>query len=245
VARLRGHQVSLVEKAGRLGGKLHVSAAAPSKLEIPRFTNYLIHQVEKLGVSIELGCSLDAERLLRRRPEIVILATGSFPALPPLAGVDLPHVVVAEDVLLDRAPVGERVVVVGGGGTGCEVAEFLADRGHRVAILEMVAHIGMNIEAITRRWMYYQFRRAGVQLLTQSRLLRIEPGHVVYADRQGAEQRLDCDHVVIALGYRPNDDLAFCEDEGFPIPSYRIGDCEKPGTILDAVTAGAILAARI
>jgi pyruvate/2-oxoglutarate dehydrogenase complex dihydrolipoamide dehydrogenase (E3) component len=93
--------------------------------------------------------------------------------------------------------------------------------------------------------MYYQFRRAGVSLLTQSKLLRIEAGRVLYADKRGEEQELECDHVVIALGYRPNDDLAFCEEEGFPVPSYRIGDCEKPGTILDAVTAGAVLAARI
>lgn len=245
VARLRGHEVSLVEKGTRLGGKLHVSAAAPSKGEVHRFTEYLVHQVDKLGVHVELGCRLDREGLLRRKPEIVILATGSSPVIPPLAGVSLPNVVVAEDVLLDRVRVGERVVIIGGGGTGCETAEFLAERGHKVTMIEMMAHIGMNIEAITRRWMYYQFRRAGVRLFTQSKLMRIEPGRVFYQDQRGGESGIDCDHAVIALGYRSSDDMAFCEDEGFPVPSYRIGDCEKPGTILDAVVTGATLAARI
>jgi thioredoxin reductase len=109
----------------------------------------------------------------------------------------------------------------------------------------MVAHIGADIEAITRRWLYYELRKAGVKLLTKSRVVRIEGDRVVFADEHGDEHALSCDSVVIALGYRSNDDLNFCEDEDFPIPAYRIGDCDRPGTILDAVIAGANLAAKI
>jgi NADPH-dependent 2,4-dienoyl-CoA reductase/sulfur reductase-like enzyme len=147
--------------------------------------------------------------------------------------------------MLEQYKAGKRVAIVGGGGTGCEAAEWLVARGHEVAIFEMMAHIGANIEQITRRWMYYELRQAGAQLLTRSRVVKIQGENLVYSDANGNEKVYECDTVLIALGYRPTDDLAFCDDEGFPIPTYRIGDADRPGTILDAVTAGANIAARI
>ncbi|MBZ5526846.1 MAG: FAD-dependent oxidoreductase [Acidobacteriia bacterium] len=245
VARLRGHHVTLVERDTRLGGKLHLSAAAPSKKEVNSFTDFLSRQVHNLGVDVRMGEQLNRDTLLALQPELVVLATGSVPVVPPIPGAQLPHVAVAEDVLLERVQVGKRVVIVGGGGTGCETAEWLMERGHQVAIIEMMSHIGLNIEAISRRWMYYEFKKFGVKLLTQCRVLRIESSQVIYANEQKQEFAEACDSVVIALGYRPNDSMSFCEDEGFPVPVYRVGDCEKPGTILDAVTMGANLAARI
>ncbi|MGD0791605.1 MAG: FAD-dependent oxidoreductase [Terriglobales bacterium] len=244
VARQRKYEVTLVEKSSRLGGKLHVSAAAPSKGEINNFINYLSQQVCKTGVKVETGRALSQDDVLAMRPDIILLATGSSPVVPPINGVNGPNVVIAEDLLMQRVKVGKRVAIVGGGGTGCETAEYLAARGHQIAILEMMAHIGLNIEAITRRWMFYELRKAGVALMTRSKVVRIEPDRVIYTDHNGEEKTFECDNVVIALGYRPNDDLDFCDDD-FEIPSYRIGDCEKPGTILDAITAGANIAARI
>jgi len=241
----RGHEVWLFEKEGRLGGKLHVSAAAPSKTEIHRFTTYLTRQIEKHRVRVELGVTLGREELLALHPDVVILATGSVPAIPPLPGVDLPMVAVAEDVLLDRVSVGPHVVIVGGGGTGCDVAEYLLHRGHEITILELLSHIGRGVEAITRRWLYYEFKKAGVQLLMRHRIARIEEGRAVALDERDQEVILPCDSVVLAMGYRPSDEMAFCLEEDFPVPVYRIGDCVRPGTILDAVTQGAHLAAKL
>jgi len=245
VARLRGHHVTLVERDTRLGGKLHLSAAAPSKKEVNSFTDFLSRQVHNLGVDVRMGEQLNRGTLMGLQPELIVLATGSVPVVPPIPGAQQLHVAVAEDVLLERVPVGKRVVIVGGGGTGCETAEWLMERGHQVAIIEMMSHIGLNIEAISRRWMYYEFKKFGVKLLTQCRVLRIESAQVIYSNEQKQEFAEPCDSVVIALGYRPNDSMSFCEEEGFPVPAYRVGDCEKPGTILDAVTMGANLAARI
>ncbi len=245
VAAARGHQVTLVEKSDKLGGKLHVSAAAPSKGEIRNFIEYLSNQVHKLRVCVQTARQLDQLAVLDLQPDLIVNATGSYPALPPIAGVQSAHVKIAEDVMMERARVGKRVAIIGGGGTGCELAEWLLHRGHEVAIIEMMAHIGMNIEAITRRWMYYELKKAKVPLLTHCKVLRIEEDGIIYSDANGNEARYDCDSAVIALGYRPNDDLSFCDEEGFPIPTYRIGDAERSGTILDAVTAGANLGARI
>ncbi len=245
IAAERGHEVWLFEKEDRLGGKLHVSAAAPSKKEITRFTEYLVRQVQKHRVHVQLGVTLTREEMLALQPDVVVLATGSVPAIPPLVGADLPHVLIAEDVLLGRVAVGPRVVIVGGGGTGCDVAEYLLHRGHEITILELLSHIGRGVEAITRRWMYYEFKKAGVRVLTRHRIARIEAGRAIYWDEQDREGSLPCDSVILALGYRPNDDMAFCLDEDFPVPVYRIGDCVRPGTILDAVAQGAHLAAKL
>ncbi len=245
VAAERGHEVWLFEKDRRLGGKLHVSAAAPSKQEIHRFTEYLIRQVRKHRVRVEVGVTLARDELLAEHPDVVVLATGSVPVIPPLVGADLPMVALAEDVLLGRALVGHRVVIVGGGGTGCDVAEYLLHRDHELTILELLAHIGRGVEAITRRYMYYEFKKAGVRILTRHRIARIEPGRAIALDEHDQEKSIPCDSVVLALGYRPNDDMAFCLEDDFPIPVYRIGDCVRPGTILEAVTQGAHLAAKL
>ena len=245
IAALRGHKVTLVEKSNRLGGKLIVSAAAPSKAEMNSFINYLSCQNKKLGVTIHTDMTLDQASIVQMGPDLIINATGSFPVVPPIEGAQQENVYVAEDVMLERKTAGKRVAIVGGGGTGCEAAEWLVDRGHEVAIFEMMAHIGANIEQITRRWMYYELRKAGAQLLTKSKVVRIAGEKLVYSDANGAEKVYECDTVLIALGYRPTDDLAFCDDDGFPIPAYRIGDADRPGTILEAVTAGANIAARI
>ncbi len=245
VAAVRGHKVTLVEKGSKLGGKLIVSAAAPSKTEMNSFIDYLSSQNKKLGVTIQTDTVLDQSAVLAIAPDIIINATGSFPVVPPIEGVKQPNVFVAEAVMLQQHKAGKRVAIVGGGGTGCEAAEWLVDRGHEVAIFEMMAHIGANIEQITRRWMYYELRKAGAQLLTKSKVVRIDGENLVYSDANGDEKVYECDTVLIALGYRPTDDLAFCDDDGFPIPTYRIGDADRPGTILDAVTAGANIAARI
>ncbi|MBI3949772.1 MAG: FAD-dependent oxidoreductase [Acidobacteria bacterium] len=245
VAASRGHEVLLFEKETRLGGKLHLSAAAPSKREVNRFTDYLVRQIHKHRVKVELGVSLTRDELLGLEPDVIVLATGSVPSVPPIVGVNRPNVAVAEDVLLDRVQVGHKVVIVGGGGTGCDVAEYLMDRGREIVILEMLSQIGKGVEAITRRWMYYEFKKAGIQMLTKHMIARIEDSRAVYTDEHDREGYFECDAVVIAMGYRPSDDLAFCEEEGFPIQAYRIGDCVRPGTILDAVAQGAHLAAKL
>jgi 2,4-dienoyl-CoA reductase-like NADH-dependent reductase (Old Yellow Enzyme family)/NADPH-dependent 2,4-dienoyl-CoA reductase/sulfur reductase-like enzyme len=245
VAAVRGHKVTLIEKGSKLGGKLIVSAAAPSKTEMNSFIDYLSFQNKKLGVTIHTDTVLDQDAVLALAADIIVNATGSFPVVPPIEGVKQDNVFVAEAVMLEQHKAGKRVAIVGGGGTGCEAAEWLVDRGHEVAIFEMMAHIGANIEQITRRWMYYELRKAGAQLLTKSKVVRIDGENLVYSDANGDEKVYECDTVLIALGYRPTDDLAFCDDDGFPIPTYRVGDADRPGTILDAVTAGANIAARI
>ncbi|MFC1823700.1 FAD-dependent oxidoreductase, partial [Thermodesulfobacteriota bacterium] len=239
------HEVLLFEKEKRLGGNLHLAAAPPSKKEIGLFTDYLTGRAYDSGVRVEMGVSLGRDDILGIAPDALILALGGIPMLPAFPGIDQDGVFTAEDILLERVEAGKRVVVIGGGSTGCDTAHYLLHRGHSVVIIELMPHIGRGIEAITRRWMYYQFKEAGLDIRTNHTIIRLAESKAFFTDEKGEEGFIEGDAFVLATGYRPRDDFSFCLERDFPVTTHRIGDCLQPGTIRDAVTQGAHLAAEI
>ena len=169
-ARERGHRVSLWEREPELGGKLEVASLAPSKAEVLRFREHQAGMLRALGVAVHLGVEADAASIAAEDPDVVVVATGADPLVPPIAGADGPGVVDALELLYERVRVepGQHVAIVGGSATGCETAELLLERGAAVTILEMAASIGHGIEAITRRWLVRELRRRGATVLTRA-----------------------------------------------------------------------------
>jgi len=113
---LRGHHVTLFEKAEKLGGQLNLAAIPPGRGEFASAVNYLKNAVKKAGVKIELGKEAGAEFIKKENPDAVVLAAGSKAIRPDIPGIDGKNVVSASDVLLGKAEIGENVVVIGGGG---------------------------------------------------------------------------------------------------------------------------------
>ncbi|MBX6378635.1 MAG: FAD-dependent oxidoreductase, partial [Clostridia bacterium] len=162
----RGHDVTLYDRSPSLGGQVAVSAAPDWKKGYEGVTRYFQVQLRAAGVRLALGRAVTAEDLLADAPDAVVVATGSRPIRPDdLPGTDLPHVVVAEDVLLDRVPVGRQVAVIGGGDTGCEVALHLARRGHRVTILRRGPKIGQEMGKSYKWFILGELIRHGVRLM--------------------------------------------------------------------------------
>lgn len=124
----RGHKVTLMEKEASLGGKWRLAALPPGREELLTFFHWLFRQVKKMGVDIQIGVEARRELVQKLAPEVIILCTGGTPRIPDIPGVDLPHVVLAQAVLDNKVEVGNRVVVVGGGGVGVETALYLAKR---------------------------------------------------------------------------------------------------------------------
>jgi 2,4-dienoyl-CoA reductase-like NADH-dependent reductase (Old Yellow Enzyme family)/thioredoxin reductase len=245
IARQRGHDVSIWERAPRLGGKLEVAALAPSKREVLRYQAHQTSRLVALGVEIHTSSPATAETVAAEQPDVVIVATGADPLVPPIPGIDGPTVFDAQSLLRGEVPVGPgtRLVVVGGSATGCETAELIRAKGAAVTIVEMRASIGRGIEAITRREMVRCLRKAGVEVRTGATVVRIEPGLVGWRDADGAEHDLAADIVALAIGWRPTgaaarEGLGLRNGSG-DVEVRVLGDAESPADFVRAVNAGA------
>ncbi len=236
VAALRGHQVILCEQDQSLGGQLSLAAAPPYKTDIHKLSRYLTGQLARLGVEVRLNCPVTPELVAKVAPEAVVVATGARPLVPNIPGA-AEHAVTAWDVLAARVPVGERVVVVGGGDVGCETAEYLAAQGRRVTIVEMLPDVAGELAAWTRRLLVDRLVVADVEILTQTRVVTIGAGRVTY-ERGGVNGEITpVDSVVLACGVLPRRELAdSLRETGVPI--YVIGDALKPRNLADAIREG-------
>lgn len=244
VAALGGHKVTLYEKGHSLGGQMIPAAVPWFKRDIHAFTSYLIKQVEKLGVRIVLDTEFVADLLPQEEPDVVFVATGAIPVIPDLPGVARPNVVTVTDVLLGRAKVGERVVVVGGAQQGCEVAVYLAEQGAQVTLIRRGDEIGCEIDAIFRPFFEELFGRYGIDTLTRTKLDGVNEEGALFIGGNWERRTIPADTIVLALGSVPNRDLVDELRRKTP-KCFVVGDCREPRTILEAVAEGSRFAREI
>lgn len=130
----RGHDVTLIDAASEIGGQLNVARKVPGKEEFDETLRYFRTQLELHGVDVQLNTRATAESLAKAAYDEVVIATGVTPRTPAIPGIDHPSVVGYLDVLRDSAPVGERVAIIGAGGIGFDVAEYLTDSGDKASL---------------------------------------------------------------------------------------------------------------
>lgn len=240
VARVRGHDVSIWERDAQLGGKLDVASRAPSKATVLAFRDYQARELARVGVEIHTGVDVDEATVTEEAPDVVVVATGAEPLVPPIPGISGPNVIDAQEILYGRVEVrpGERIAVVGGSATGCETAEWLVAAGARVTIVEMLPTVGQGIEQITRRHLLAELRRQGVEILTGTKVTMIEPNALLYERTEdGSRGSLDVDRVATAVGWSPRG-ASFAERLTAP-RVLVLGDAERPGDFVSAINAGA------
>jgi 2,4-dienoyl-CoA reductase (NADPH2) len=244
VAALRGHKVTLYEKENKLGGLLNVAILPPYKEELVHLINYLSHQVQKNGVLIKLGEEFTEDALERDMSEVVVVATGRTVPQPDIPGADKGNVVSVIDVLTCAREVGDRVLIVGGGRSGCETADFLNLQGKQVTILEKGHRVGIELGP-TSRWTYIlRFISAGVRMERAAEVTRItEKG--VEVSRNGATEFFAGDTVVLATGTKPNNKLYSQLKGTFAGRLEKIGDCVEPHGIAEAIETGFLVATSL
>jgi len=244
VAALRGHQVSLFEENEELGGQWVLAAAPPHKEDHRKFLNYLCWQLEKLGVEQKLGKRATAAMVEELKPDAVIVATGAVPLVPPIPGVKWEGVITAWDVLRGHG-VGQRVLVVGGGMTGLEIAEFLAQQGKEVVVVEQLKRVGADMGATVRWHLMNRLKGQKVELLTSTQVKEIGPEGVITVSRNGREETLrGFDAIVLACGSRPRNEVT-AQIGGKVKELYVIGDAAKARKGLDAIREGAEIGRKI
>jgi 2,4-dienoyl-CoA reductase-like NADH-dependent reductase (Old Yellow Enzyme family)/thioredoxin reductase len=234
-AAARGHHVVLCERGARLGGQLLMGDVPPHKEEIRALRDYLTRQLAKSKVETRLETSVTREFVEREGPEVVIVATGARPVAPSVPVIDA-KIVSSWDVLSGREVVGAKVVVMGGGEVGCELAEYLAAQGKDIVIVEMLPEILNGTEPRARVLLVRRLCDFGVHVLTQSRVVEVRGGIVTY-ERAGLKSRIEgVDTVVAALGSAAEAALGKTLGSGATV--HVIGDCVKPRRILEAMREG-------
>jgi len=263
VAAERGHAVTLYER-DRLGGQLALAASSPGREDLWSVAEDLVRRAQAAGVELRVGRELGADELLGRGADAVVFATGARPLRLSLPGIDRPHVMHAWDVLSGRRIPGRRVVVLGGGAVGVDVARHVAQLGaldaatvrfllveeaeepeelrrlartgtRQVTLVEMRPKIGADIGLSTRWSLLQDLERYGVTTVAGRRAEEIMSEGVRLAG-EGASL-VPCDTVVVAVGAEPERTLYDATASRLP-EAHRIGDAREVRRALDAVADG-------
>ncbi|MBU9724300.1 MULTISPECIES: FAD-dependent oxidoreductase [Bacillaceae] len=217
VAAERGHQVTLVDGKGEIGGQLNYSKRIPGKQEFYETLRYYKVQLERLGVQILLNHTMQESDPLFEKADEIIMATGITPRIPEIPGVENKAIVSYRDVFDGKVEVGSNVIIIGGGGIACDLALFLKERNVDVTLLQRSKSFAKGIGKTTRWATLMELRQQKVQMIGRIESYKeiTDDGKTVVFQHDGKEQRVTGDTVILAAGQLVNNDLAsHLEGEG-------------------------------
>jgi len=237
IAHRAGFQVTLFERRSALGGQFALAGLTTGKEAMERPYRSLVRAVESAGVDLRIGLEPTLEDIAELHPQKVVLATGSKPIIPDIPGLEDP--LTAEEVLTGNRDVGRRVLILGGGLVGIELAEQLAVNGHEIVVVELLADVARDMEAISRKMTLKRLQGLPVEIHTGTRLLSLEDGETLVRDESTGEERSlgSFDSVLVAVGHRSHDPFsAALQETGLEVEV--VGDARKPGQVWDATQDG-------
>lgn len=226
----RGHQVTLYERKSYLGGMWHQASQPTGREELLNFLKWLVHRVQVAGVDLRVGTEATESALRAESPDVIIVSAGSEVVSPDIPGMDGPDVMPAINALIGECHIGQRVVIIGGGGIGVEIASHLAtrwtlrpevvdflkkyeglppdsalyrQRGHDVTLLTRQKRPGGSLGGATRWVLVDELEHSGVDTICNAETTYInEKG--VGISVNGESRFIEADTVLIAGGLKPN-----------------------------------------
>jgi 2-enoate reductase len=238
VATLRGHRVTIYEKSKRLGGHLIEASVPGFKKDLARLLDWYTLELESLGEGIEVnvGVEVTPDFVERKKPDVTIVATGSSSIIPDTPGIEKDNVVTDSDLLLGKKKAGTKVVVVGGGMIGCEVALWLIQEGKEVTVAEMLPELmtATPVPHPNRLMLLDLLKARGVEILTNHRLLEVTDEGAVFASSTFEKRKVRADTVVLSIGLRADRDLYDALLGKVP-NLYLIGDARKVHNIMNGI----------
>jgi 2,4-dienoyl-CoA reductase-like NADH-dependent reductase (Old Yellow Enzyme family)/thioredoxin reductase len=243
-AAQRGHHVALSEQESRLGGQFNLAAMAPHKEEFLDVIRYQALMARRAGVNIHLNTKVTPEMLIANQPEVVILASGGIPLTIPFPGLESAPWILASDLLGGEAQVKTAsALVIGGGLVGLETADFLATKGIRVTLVEMLPEVGKDMDQLAKAMLSARLRERHVDIHTDTRILRLTKTTAV-AEKEGQEVTFPIETIVIAVGVQANRTLPNAL-AGSDLEIHMIGDAVEPRKALAAIQEGFDIGIRI
>ena len=259
VATLRGHEVNLYEKEPQLGGSLRLAAIVNEHEDFSSLLHYFRVQLNKLGVKVRLGKEVTPALIEEVKPDVIIVATGGIPVVPDIPGINKGNVMstsalyrtlktslrIFSPKALSRLskiwmPLGKKVVIMGGGVHGFELAEFLIKRGRKVTIVDTADELGTDVVWFVRDSFFKWFAKKGCTMLAGVKYEEITDNGLTIITREGKTQHIEANTIVPAVGLRPNAEL-FQALEGKAPEVHWIGDSKEPHLTMEAIDEGSCI----
>ena len=232
--REMGHRVSLYEKSDRLGGLLNDATVASFKEYMRLYLQWDIRQTMQCGAEIHLNTEVTPELVEQVNPDAVIVASGSTYVHPNIPGITLEKVKTVSDVENHRVPVGEQVVVCGGGIVGLECAVMLGMEGKQVTVVDQIPpeKFADGMPVFNHIELNHQLEKYGVSLVGGQRITAFGENGVETVDASGEKRQFAGDTYVLALGVKPDNRLAQQLLSTYAEGVYVVGDCVSTGRVL-------------
>ena len=241
----RGHQVTLAEKSGRLGGILYFLDHDQEKQDLRAFRDLMIRRVEERPVQVLLNTEADEEFIRNSDADVIMLAVGSEPAKPPIPGIE--RTVPAQDAYGKGKELGKKVVVLGGGMVGAETAIELAEEGCSVTIVEMAERLILEARNMAFTCVMDKLDELGICSYVNTKCIEVTENGVKVEGEDGEVFEIPADGVVCALGLkslsRVTEKLRSAARDGVKV--VELGDCHAVDRIGDANLDGYIEANMI
>ena len=226
----QGHQVILCEKTGELGGILRCERDVPFKKHLEQYLDYQADLVSRERIDLRLNTEVTPDYARKIAPDVILCALGAQPVIPPIPGITGENVLEVTDCYRHPEKSGQRVVVLGGGLSGTELAIFLAKHhGRTCTILEMAPELNNGNNMVHGLALAVQIKENHISVQTSTKCVEITP-EGVWGEQNGVRKLYPADTVVVALGLKGRGqqaaELSMCAPE-----FYLIGDCNTPRNI--------------
>jgi len=233
----RGHRVILCEKSGELGGALKFAKSIPFKRDLYSLIGNLEIEMKRAGVEVRLNTEVTPELTERESPDVLVLAVGAEPIMPPVPGINRPNVVQAGRLSEKIDIIGRKALILGGGLVGCESDVHLAQEGRDVTVIEMMGEVAIDANVRQRPILLEKLSELHVSIETGMKGIEIADAGLLCLDGMGNKRLFEADTIVVAAGSYPLREVVDGLLDAAP-EVVQIGDCEKPGKVTEALYRG-------
>ncbi len=232
----RGHDVTLYEKEKELGGILHDAGAVSFKELMRQYTKWDINTTLDSGAKIKLNTKINLENLEKENPDAIIVAVGADFIKPAIPGIEKENVKMLRNVEREKAAIGQKIVICGGGLSGVECAVGLAKQGKDVTVIDQIPETDFckDMFFITRIALFDEVKENGVRLMGDQKVVEFTDHGVRLKDRNNKEKLVPADTIILAFGMKPKNDFVNQLVAKWPEKTYVVGDCNHVGTVRSA-----------
>lgn len=245
-AAARGHEVTLFEKGSEVGGQLRYISKEYYKEEIKRLLTYLRVQLDKSNVDLRLNCEVTRKMLEAMALDAIIIAVGGSEVAPPIPGIDNAKAMKGTEAIEREASLGQRIVVLGGGSIGSEIAlELAAVHKKQVIIVEMADELAAQANSLYKIALRQKMQQApSLEVMLKTRCASIATDMISVITSEGEKKELPYDNLIVCTGMRANAALAE-QFYGIVPNTNMIGDCIASRKIQDAIFEGYTIALNL